>query len=86
MASKLSLLRRPLSRRIPNSTLVVSITAQGVIIRGYRRRKHKLLTWEQIASLSDDSEPLIKACECGDGLRMLQAMGAIIAPEAKPNA
>ncbi len=86
MASKLSLLRRPLSRRLPNSTLVVSITAEGVIIRGYRRRKHKLVTWEQIASLADDSLPVIQSCEREDGRRVLQAMGAMIVPEAKQNA
>ncbi len=86
MSVKISMLRRPLIRRIPNSTLVATITAEGVILRGFRRRKSKFFSWEQIASLADQSKPLLKVCESGDGLQVLRAMGATIAPESTANA
>ena len=75
MSKKLSILKRPVTRRIPNRNLVVQVTVNGLLLRGFRRRKSKLVTWEQVASLADESQPIIRSCEEADGRRTLECMG-----------
>ena len=82
MSQKLSTLKRPVTRRIPNRNLVVQVAVDGLLLRGFRRRKSKLVTWEQIASLADKSQPIIRSCEEADGRRTLEWMGVIL-KEAK---
>ncbi len=77
MSQKLSNLKRPVTRRIPHRNLIVTVTEEGMLLRGFRRRKAKLVTWEQIASLSDESQPIIRTCEEADGRRALEGMGII---------
>ncbi len=74
---KLNVLIRPVIRRIPHRNLVVRVTSEGLVLRGFRRRSGKMVTWEQIASLSDGSQPIIRNCEEADGRRALERMGAI---------
>lgn len=87
MTSKLSRIRRPFVRYVPQWKLVIKIDCDGVHFRGYRRRKWKQVSWTQIASLASDSEPLVKACEVAQGLQFLRSMGIAFAdelPNAKP--
>ncbi len=49
-------------------------------------RKWKSVTWAQIASFSDDTKPLVKACEVKDGLQVLKTLGAIIVDEGSEGA
>ncbi len=73
----LTVLSNPIIRRVGDRRLVVHVTEDGLVIRGYRRRKSKFVTWEQIASLSDDSQmPLIAQSERAEGQRTLQQLGA----------
>lgn len=68
-------LRRPIVRRV--GRLVFTITADGVELRGYRRRKPKVVTWAQIASLADATErSLLVDCEQVAGLETLLKMKA----------
>ena len=78
MSKKLTQFSRPIVRRLPNLNLIVRFSEDGISIRAYRRRKWKRVTWEQIASLSDDSQPIIKSCEEADGRRALESMGVIL--------
>ena len=79
--SQLTQFRRPIVRYLPNLNLVVRFDDSGISVRAYRCRKWKSVTWAQIASLSDDTKPVVKACEVKDGLQILKALGAIIASE-----
>lgn len=47
-------LKQPLRRRI--GRLMVTVSAEGVTLRGYFQRHSKFVTWAQIASLSDGSD------------------------------
>lgn len=71
-------MKRPVTRRIPNLNLIVQVKVDGLLLRGFRRRKSKLVTWEQIASLADESQPIIRSCEEADGRRTLEWMGVIL--------
>ena len=62
-------LKRPIQRRIGN--LVIQVAEAGVMIRGYRRRKTRTYTWEQVASLSLDDLPLVRAAEQAEGAKVL---------------
>jgi len=79
--SQLTRFSRPIVRHLPRLNLVVRFDDSGIAVRAYRCRKWKSVTWAQLASLSDDSMPVVKACEVKDGLRMLKALGATIASE-----
>ena len=72
---------RPIIRHLPSLNLVIRFDESGISVRAYRCRKWKSVTWAQLASLSDDSMPVVKACEVNDGLRILKALGATIASE-----
>ncbi len=78
MSKRLTQFNRPIVRRLPNLNLVVRFSEDGISIRTYRRRKWKRVTWSQIASLSDDAQPIIKSCEEADGRRTLELMGVIL--------
>ncbi len=84
--SQLTRLSRPVVRHLPSLNLVVRFDDSGIAIRAYRCRKWKRVTWAQLASLSDDSTPVVKACEVKDGLRILKALGATIASEGSGGA
>ena len=84
--SQLTRLSRPVVRHLPSLNLVVRFDDSGIAIRAYRCRKWKSVTWAQLASLSDDSTPVVKACEVKDGLRILKALGATIASEGSGDA
>ena len=84
--SQLTRLSRPVVRHLPSLNLVVRFDDSGIAIRAYRCRKWKSVTWAQLASLSDDSTPVVKACEVKDGLRILKALGATIASEGSGGA
>jgi hypothetical protein len=79
--SQLTRFSRPIVRHLPSLNLVVCFDDSGIAVRAYRCRKWKNVTWAQLASLSDDSTPVVKACEVNDGLRVLKALGATIASE-----
>ncbi len=79
--SQLTRFSRPIIRHLPSLNLVIRFDDAGVSVRAYRCRKWKSVTWAQLASLSDDSTPVVKACEVKDGLRVLKALGATIASE-----
>jgi hypothetical protein len=79
--SQLTRFSRPIVRHLPSLNLVVRFDDSGISVRAYRCRKWKSVTWAQLASLSDDSMPVVKACEVKDGLRMLKALGVTIASE-----
>ena len=79
--SQLTRFSRPIIRHFPSLNLVIRFDESGISVRAYRCRKWKSVTWAQLASLSDDSMPVVKACEVKDGLRMLKALGATIASE-----
>lgn len=78
MSSNLTRFSKPIIRHLADRNLVVKFDAEGILMRAYRRRKWKRVTWEQIATLADDNEPVLQACEKRDGLRFLAAMGAKI--------
>lgn len=84
--SRLTRFSRPIVRHLPSLNLVVRFDDPGIAIRAYRCRKWKSVTWTQLASLSDDSTPVVKACEVKDGLRILKALGATIASEGSEDA
>ena len=62
-------LKRPIQRRIGN--LVIRVSEAGIAIRGYRRRKRRTYTWEQVASLALDDLPLVRAAEQAEGAKTL---------------
>ena len=69
-------LSRPIRRRV--GRLVVTITTDGVELRGYRRRRlRRFLSWAQIASLSDSQQqPLLAGDESAIGNAELLALKA----------
>lgn len=70
---RVSKLKRPISRRLGD--MVITITTEGITLRRYRaKRKRKLVTWQQIASLTSKDE-LVAAGEHYDGIRALMALG-----------
>ena len=73
--SQLTRFSRPIVRHLPNLNLVVRVDDSGVSVRAYRCRKWKSVTWAQLASLADDTEPVIQFCETDHGSRVLKAMG-----------
>jgi hypothetical protein len=79
--SQLTRFSRPIIRHFPSLNLVIRFDESGISVRAYRCRKWKSVTWAQLASLSDDSMPVVKACEVKDGLRVLKALGVTIASE-----
>ena len=84
--SQLTRFSRPIVRHLPSLNLVIRFDDSGIAVRAYRCRKWKSVTWAQLASLSDDSTPVVKACEVKDGLRILKALGATIASEGSGGA
>jgi len=84
--SQLTRFSRPIIRHLPRLNLVVRFDDSGISIRAYRCRKWKSVTWAQLASLSDDSIPVVKACEVKDGLRILRTLGATVAIEGSEDA
>lgn len=67
-------LRKPITR-VVRDELVVTIDAEGLTIRGLRKRvRRKRLTWEQVAALSAE-EGTIRAGEIGFGRKELQRLG-----------
>ena len=81
--SQLTRFSRTVVRRLPCLNLVVRLDDSGISVRASRCRKWKIVTWAQLASLSDDSTLVAKACEAKDGLRILKALGATIASEGR---
>lgn len=81
--SQLTHIKRPIVRHLPSLNLVVRLEDTGIAIRAYRGRRWKSVTWAQLASLADDAQPILKVCECRDGLQVLKAMGATVAKESK---
>lgn len=77
-------LSRPIRRRV--GRLVVTITADGVELRGYRRRRlRRFLSWAQIASLSDAAvQPLLAGDEASIGSAELLALKADPAATVEP--
>lgn len=84
--SQLTRFSRPIIRHLPSLNLVVRFDDSGISIRAYRCRKWKSVTWAQLASLSDDSIPVVKACEVKDGMRILRNLGATVATEGSEDA
>jgi hypothetical protein len=84
--SQLTRFSRPIVRHLPSLNLVVRFDDSGIAVRAYRCRKWKRVTWAQLGSLSDDSTPVVKACEVKDGLRVLNALGATVAIEGSEDA
>jgi hypothetical protein len=84
--SQLTRFSRPIIRHLPSLNLVIRFDDSGIAVRAYRCRKWKSVTWAQLASLSDDSTPVVKACEVKDELRTLKALGATIASEGSEDA
>lgn len=84
--SQLTRFSRPIVRHLPSLNLVIRFDDSGIAVRAYRCRKWKSVTWAQLASLSDDSTPVVKACEVKDGLRILKSLGATIASEGSGGA
>lgn len=77
--SHLTRFSRSIVRHLPSLNMVVRFEESGVAIRAYRCRKWKQVTWAQLASLADDTRPIVKACEISDGLQVLKTLGAVFA-------
>lgn len=73
--SQLIRFKRPIVRYLPALRLVVRFDDSGIAIRAYRCRKWKSVSWAQLASLADDTEPVVRFCETDHGSRVLTAMG-----------
>jgi len=76
MAS-LTTLNRPIVRRLirEDVALVVRITNAGIELRGYRRRRWRVVTWERIASLTTgEDQPLFCDSEAAIGRLVLEAL------------
>jgi hypothetical protein len=67
-------LKRPLVRRI--GRLVVRISAEGIELRGYRRRKSLSMKWAGIASLTWEDRDLLREAEEQAGRLRLKELGA----------
>lgn len=37
--------------------LVVTLTREGILLKGYRRRRSRLVTWEQLCRLACETNP-----------------------------
>lgn len=75
-------LKRKMQRRL--GSLVITIGPEGIELRGYRKRanyRRKLVTWDQIASLSDADKPVLVHEEQSIGQIELQQLGADAAAE-----
>lgn len=83
--SQLTQFRRPIVRHLPNLNLVVRFDDSGISVRAYRGRKWKSVTWAQLASLADDTEPVVQFCETDHGTRVLKAMGVRLPLSEEPN-
>lgn len=72
----LTTLSRPIVRRLPRQDLplVVRITERGVELRFYRCRRRRFATWEQIASLAGDDQPLFRDSESAIGAQVLETL------------
>ena len=77
----LTTLKRPIKRRIGG--LVVQVSESGITIRGYRRRKSRTYTWEQVASLAADDLPLVRAAEQVAGTTVLSGLCPFVQEEAE---
>ena len=66
-------LKQPVTRRI-NQRLVVTITSEGVELRGYRCRNKHIVTWAQIASLADANLPVLVEEETRRGEALLNVI------------
>lgn len=84
--SQLTSFSRTIVRHLPSLNLVVRFEESGIAIRAYRCRKWKRVTWAQLASLADDTRPVVKACEISDGLQVLKTLGAVFADEQSEGA
>jgi hypothetical protein len=75
-------LRKPLVRRI--GSLVVRLTAEGVAIRGFRKKTWRRMSWARLAANVNDTDVrLIEAGEEEAGQRILarlRAAGPAIPP------
>ncbi len=58
--SQLTHFSRPIIRHLPSLNLVVRFDDSGISVRAYRCRKWKSVTWAQLASLADESEPVVR--------------------------
>lgn len=73
-SKRVTKLSRAVTRRI--GKLVVTIDFEGVRFRGKHKRKSRIVTWAQIASLAGGMEPIFVAEETTRGQRELERMGA----------
>ena len=80
--SQLTRFSRPIVRHLPSLNLVVRFDDSGISVRAYRCRRWKSVTWAQLASLADETEPVVKLCETEHGSRVLKAMGVSVAMDA----
>lgn len=83
--SQLTHFSRPIIRHLPSLNLVVRFDDSGISVRAYRCRKWKSVTWAQLASLADETEPVVRFCETDHGTRVLQAMGVRLPLGEEPN-
>ncbi len=83
--SQLTHFSRPIIRHLPSLNLVVRFDDSGISVRAYRCRKWKSVTWAQLASLADESEPVVRFCETDHGSRVLMAMGVRLPLGEEPN-
>jgi hypothetical protein len=83
--SQLTRFSRPIVRHLPSLNLVVCFEDSGIAVRAYRCRKWKSVTWSQLASLADETEPLVKLCETDHGARVLKAMGVFLPVDNGPD-
>lgn len=74
--SAITSLSKPITRRIRDRRLIVRLTKDGLSFRGHHKRKWRKVTWEQIASLSNEDEPVLMKPEQSGGRKTLAAMGA----------
>lgn len=68
--SRMTKLTRPIVREVGDG-LVVAITATGIELRGKRKRTVHRVTWEQVAALSGDDQPILRESEAVDGAEKL---------------
>lgn len=83
--SQLTHFSRTIVRHLPSLNLVVRFDDSGISVRAYRCRKWKSVTWAQLASLADESEPVVRFCETDHGSRVLKAMGVRLPLGEEPN-
>lgn len=83
--SQLTRFSRTIVRHLPSLNLVVRFEDSGISVRAYRCRRWKIVTWAQLASLADETEPVVKLCETEHGSRVLKAMGVCLPLGEEPN-